>query len=79
MTVAQLLDEAWDRVNDAQGETARAGGLGHAMREYALAKTAIEDARMRYNRGRAMQFGMFKPVDLDAEDAHVEQPRPEDA
>ena len=35
-------------------------------REFSLAITAIEDAQMRYPRGRAMQLGKFSPADLDA-------------
>lgn len=42
---------------------------GEEAREYALAVTALEDAQMRYTRGRARMLGVFRPVDLDSTDA----------
>lgn len=60
-TVKQVLDEAHTMVADAHVSSTMP-----AVREFALALTAIEDAQMRYTRGRAMEEGKFAPADLDA-------------
>jgi hypothetical protein len=39
--------------------------LPHAKREYALAKTAIEDSVMRFNRARTMDLGVFNVTDTE--------------
>ena len=39
--------------------------LPAAKREYALAKTALEDAVMRFNRGRSMDLGVFHVTDTE--------------
>ena len=39
--------------------------VGDAGREFSIAITAIEDAQMRYTRGRAMEEDKFAPADLD--------------
>lgn len=41
---------------------------GAARREFALAKTAIEEAMMRYTRGRAFEEGVQKNHDFDKEE-----------
>jgi hypothetical protein len=38
----------------------------HPDREFNLAITALEDAQMRYTRGRAIELDRFNPADLDA-------------
>jgi hypothetical protein len=46
----------------------------HAKREYALAKTAIEDAILRFNRARSMDLGIFNVTDTeDPEFLHMIQ------
>ena len=43
---------------------------GRAKREYALAITALEDAQMRFNRGRAIVAnGEVTPFDFDTKEA----------
>jgi hypothetical protein len=39
--------------------------LPHAKREYALAKTEIENATMRFNRARSMDLGIFHVTDTE--------------
>jgi hypothetical protein len=34
-------------------------------RAFAMAKTSLEDARIRYTEARARELGVFKPADLD--------------
>lgn len=62
LTTVELLGAATIGARLAQ----RASTPGHPSgREFALALTAIEDAQMRYTRGRAMQLSQFSPADLD--------------
>lgn len=65
MTTVQLLADAWARADAALTATVN----GAAKREYALAKTAIEDAIMRFNRGKAEEGGVRRDYDFEAEDA----------
>ena len=51
-------------INDAT--EARLELQGPSAREFSLAITALEDAGMRYTRGRAIQAGWLNPADLDA-------------
>jgi hypothetical protein len=62
----QSVKEALDRCVDII-EHRRGGSREPWAREFSLSITAIEDAQMRYTRGRAMQLGKFAPADLDAE------------
>ena len=63
-TVVDLIEEAIARC-DAR----RQNNPGAPAREFAIAITALEDARMRFTRGLAMVQGCFNPVDLEAPDA----------
>lgn len=38
---------------------------GVVRREYAMTKTALEDAMMRFNRALAIELGIFKIADLE--------------
>ena len=60
-TVKELLDQAWERIDAEQAHETS----GEIKREWAVAKTAIEDAQMRWTRGLAKQQGSFAPVDLE--------------
>lgn len=61
MTGIELLDAASSRAADyLQTSTDPA-----VKREFALARTHIEDAQMRYTRGLSMAQGHFKPADLE--------------
>lgn len=62
-TVVELLDEAHKRVTE-QAKRPNSS----ARREYEIVLTSIEDAAMRYTRGRAIHLGRFAPADLDRED-----------
>jgi hypothetical protein len=64
-TVKQMLDHCVEVCRQRQGQIN--SGDGSASREFALAITAIEEAQMRYTRGRAIMLGKFAPADLDAE------------
>lgn len=44
---------------------ADASEYGSAKREYALAKTAIEEAVMRFNRARSIDLGIFHVTDTE--------------
>jgi hypothetical protein len=46
-------------------ERAEAAGRGAAGREFSLAKTAAEEAVMRYTRGRAFELGRQSNYDFD--------------
>lgn len=57
-----------ETLNAARQEADRRRGHASgspAGREFALACTALEDAMMRYNRGRSMQEGVFSTYDFD--------------
>lgn len=60
-TTVELLATAWGRVNEQQDEQP----LAAAKREFALAKTAIEDAIMRFNRGMAESRGTRHDFDFE--------------
>jgi hypothetical protein len=60
MTIAEHLDAAFEAIG-----VYFATATPDARREFALAKTAIEDARMRATRGLAIEKGVFAPVDLE--------------
>lgn len=63
----QTVKEALDRCIEIARERQRDHPThSNGYREFALAITAMEDAQMRYTRGRAMQEGKFEPADLDA-------------
>jgi hypothetical protein len=76
-TIGKTLLDVIERVREARDNAgAYDGGPGGtpataplAGREFSLAITALEDALMRYTRGRAQQLGVFRPVDLDDLDA----------
>lgn len=59
-TFKELCDRCIEIAREHQG-----GDTPHAYREFAIAITAIEDAQMRYARGRHMQEGTFHPSDVD--------------
>lgn len=59
-TVKDYIDYAIGMI-DEHRITATAG----PAREFALAVTALEDAQMRYTRGRAKEEGCFGPTDID--------------
>ena len=61
MTTNELLQQAWNNIAERMDDEP----LGDAKREMAIAKTAIEDAQMRYTRGLAKSQGKFKPADLE--------------
>lgn len=61
MTVVEQLTKVIDEIADKKLEA----GLGYAAREFELAKTAAEEAQMRYTHGRAIQEGQFEPYDFD--------------
>lgn len=46
---------------------AQASGQGAAGREFNLAKTHLEEAVMRFNRGAALVAGVFAVADIEAE------------
>ncbi len=54
-------------------EAIEAEGRSDAAREFALARTALEDALTRYNSGRYRQLGVWKRVDPDRlDDRHCD-------
>lgn len=61
LTFIDLLGLAFTKA----GAYAELSQLGSAKREYALAKTAIEDAIMRFNRARSMDLGIFTVTDTE--------------
>ena len=63
MTIVEQLQEVIEEID----RKAALAGRSEAGREFALAKTAAEDAQMRYTRGRAIQNGVQKPFDFDKE------------
>lgn len=60
-TFIETLNAAWEDV-DQRRKHASGSPWG---REFAMAATALEDAMMRYNRGRALQEGVFSTYDFD--------------
>lgn len=64
-TVVQKLTEVIEEID----QRATIAGRGEAGREFNLAKTAAEEARMRYTRCRAFQEGVQKDYDFDAPSA----------
>ena len=60
-TFVETIDALWHDVD----ERLRTVGDPQIARCFALAKTSLEDARVRYTEGRARQLGVFKPADLD--------------
>lgn len=61
----QTVKEALDRCIEIVEERKQSATIAE-FREFEKARSAIEDAQMRYTRGRAMQLGKFAPADLDA-------------
>ncbi len=61
-TIVGLLLAAFDRLQQEQDATLN----GEALREWAIAKTSIEDAIMRTNRGFARVVGIFFVSDVEA-------------
>jgi hypothetical protein len=66
MTTVETLHEAWSRADAQQKATT----ISKAVREFALCKTAIEDAIMRFNRGMAFKEG--RQMDFDFEQSLAE-------
>lgn len=62
-TIVERLEEVIGEIDN----TATLAGRGDAGREFALAKTAAEEAMMRYTRGRAFQEGSQGNYDFDKE------------
>ena len=74
LTVAQLLDACHARSHErmlehVQPHTGGTRDAAEIAREFALAKTRIEDAAMRYARGMAKLQGRFHPADMEVNDA----------
>lgn len=65
-TVKELIDQAIEYIGDRR-ECPVGPATTQSAREFSLAITALEDAQMRYTRGRAIELGKFKPADLDRE------------
>lgn len=63
MQPAQTIAEAIE-VASAQCRSMQQGHTMPAAREFSLAITALEDARMRATRGLAMALDCFAPADL---------------
>jgi hypothetical protein len=63
LTPKQHLDAALRGILDQRGDTPNED----AARNFSIAITSIEDAKMRYTRGRAIEEGIFNEVDLDLE------------
>lgn len=63
LTVVELLGLAFGRIG---GYLTSDASPGQAKREYAIARTAIEDALMRFNRGMALQLDAFEVTDFEA-------------
>lgn len=61
LTVIELLDSATQEIVRRRSRSPHSG----ARENYDQAITHIEDAQMRYTRGRAMAEGKFNPTDLD--------------
>lgn len=62
----QTVKEALDRCIEVADERRKAcKPADTAGREFSLAITLLEDAQMRYARGRHMQEGSFSPSDVD--------------
>lgn len=69
-TINYLIELAESRKN----ETNRAGNPhGNAGAEFTIAQRALEEAQMRYTRGLAMMLGVFKPADLESDEAIAER------
>lgn len=62
LTFVDLIGLAFER---AGAELASSENQS-AKREYALAKTAAEDAVMRFNRGRSIDLGCFHVADTES-------------
>lgn len=70
VTVDGLLGQVQRRVDEAN----RSGNPhGNAGAEFMLARRHLEDALMRYTRGLAIMLGVFKPADLESEEAIAER------
>lgn len=69
MTIAEHIDAA----SAACKHYMDTGAEGN--REFALAKTALEDARIRATRGIAERLGVRSDVDLERMDARAERAR----
>lgn len=65
ITFVALIDAATDKAKSRLKQCGTRAGSGDAGREFALAKTALEDASMRYTRGLSMLNGKFEPADLE--------------
>ena len=61
MTIVELLSQAYGQIDACQAVSEN----GEAKREYALAKTAIEDAIMRTNRAFSKERGIFGVADVE--------------
>lgn len=65
LTVTELLMAARERILDHREVAEPKPYPDIPAREFSLAITAIEDAAMRYTRGRAQELDVFSPADLD--------------
>lgn len=61
LTFVDLLGLAFTKAHAYLEETQ----VGASKREYALAKTHIEDAILRFNRARSMDLGVFHVTDTE--------------
>lgn len=61
LTFVDLTGLAFAKASAYQGEETHPG----ANREFALAKTALEEAVMRFNRGRSILLGTFHVADTE--------------
>jgi hypothetical protein len=59
-TVKEAIDRCIEIIGDRRDRAASSSG-----REFSLAITSLEDAQMRYARGRLIQEGAFSPSDVD--------------
>lgn len=62
-TIVDLITQAIAASESAQGES----GVGEVRREFALAITHLEDARMRVNRGFARMKGTLVNSDVEGD------------
>jgi hypothetical protein len=61
MTTVELLQQAWANADSRMTTTSDPA----ALREFALAKTEIEVAKMRFTRGMAFLQGVQKDFDFE--------------
>jgi hypothetical protein len=64
-TFVELIDAGKDKIGKRMTQADTTGVSGAAKREFALAKTALEDAGMRYTRGLALITDRVTKTDLE--------------